>query len=103
MTGGVLDGRHRDRHVDEPAVLGAADGLEMVDTLAAPDAREHAVLLLAPILRNDERDVPADGLGRRPAEGALGGGVPEVMIPSRVLLTMTSSDDSTMAASRSPG
>jgi len=76
VAGGVPDGRHRDRHVDEPPVLGATHGLEVIDPLAPPDAREHVVLFRPPILGNDQRDGAADGLRRRPAESPLGGGVP---------------------------
>jgi hypothetical protein len=48
----------------------------VIDDLAAPDARQHVVFLGVPLRRDDERDVPADGLGRRVAEHPLGGAVP---------------------------
>ena len=46
------------------------------DPFAAADAGQDAVLFRPSIGGNDERDVLADRLGLRPAEGALGGRIP---------------------------
>src|SRR6202011_5693943 len=40
----VADGRHRQRHIDERAVLAPADRLEMIDAFATPDALEDEIL-----------------------------------------------------------
>ena len=53
-----------------------ADGLEVVDPLAPPDAGQHLVLLGAAVVGDDEGDVPAHRLRGGPAEDALGPGVP---------------------------
>jgi hypothetical protein len=44
MAAGVLDGRDRDRYVDVSTVLGLADGLEVIDALAAADPGEDVLL-----------------------------------------------------------
>ena len=44
-------------------VLAAADGLEVIDPLAAPDARQDVVLLRLTVGWNQNADRPADQLG----------------------------------------
>ena len=73
---GVLDGRDGEGNVDESAIFALADGIEMVDAFAAPDAGHDAVLFGEPVFRDDESDVAADRFLRRIAEDALGSGVP---------------------------
>src|SRR5581483_8774182 len=73
---GVLDGRHGDGDVYQAAVLGLPHRVEVIHPLPAPDARQHLVLLRVPVDRHDQRDVPADCLGGRPAKQTLGGAVP---------------------------
>ena len=55
-TGGVADRRHGERYVDERAVLSLADGVEVFDTLAAPDARQHHVFFAQTLGWNQDRD-----------------------------------------------
>ena len=73
---GIPDGRHRDRHVDETAVLGDSHGFEVVDALASPEAGEHLVLFCPPLLGDDQGDVAPHRLFRRPAEHPFRRGIP---------------------------
>ena len=72
----VADGRHREGHINPLAVLRPPYRLEVVDPFTSPDARDDIVFLRKPLLRNDQRDVPAHRLGLGPAEHALGSPIP---------------------------
>src|SRR3954454_20088710 len=56
----IAQWRHRHRHVDAPPVLGDADGLVMMNALAASQTREYLLLLSVQIGRNDAGDVLPD-------------------------------------------
>ena len=75
--------------------------LEVIDPLALDEAGQDLALLLESILRDDHRDVPAHGLRRR-YNPKIRSAAPfqDVMTPSRVLLTMASSEESMIAARR---
>jgi hypothetical protein len=62
--------------VDELPALGDADGVEVLDGLAAPDAREDLGLFIQAIRRDEHGDRLADRFGRRMAEELLGSRVP---------------------------
>ena len=74
----VEHGRDRKRDVDETAVLAPADGLEVIDPLAAPDARKNLGLLAQPVMRDQDGDGPADDLLGLESEQPL-----RALIPSR--------------------
>src|SRR5215475_1011856 len=68
---GISDRRDGDRHVEESTILGNSYGLEVIDTLTSPDAREHPILFGSPIGGNDQRDVSSDRFLGRPSKGSL--------------------------------
>jgi len=71
----------------------------MIDAFAAPDARENLRFLVEPLGWDQDGDRLADDFLGRIAEDALGSAIPVSMMPSMFLLTMASSEHSTMAAS----
>ena len=73
---GVVDGRHVDRDGEQPPLLVAALGLEMLRPLAPLHARQDLGLLAQTLRGNDEGDGLAYGLGGRVAEHGLRGRVP---------------------------
>src|SRR5579862_3508259 len=73
---GISDRRDGEGDGNQAAVLALTDRLEMVDALAAPDARQNGTLFVLPVLRNDEGDGLANGLFGGIAEDALGARVP---------------------------
>src|SRR5205807_80213 len=56
----IANRRDRERDVDQPAILRAAHGLEVVHRLAAAHLGEHHVFLGAALFGNDECDVSAN-------------------------------------------
>ena len=74
--GGVPDRRHGEGDLDEPAVLGPPDRLEVIDPLALDEAGQDLAFLGVSVLRNDQRDVLAHRLGRGIAEDPFGPRVP---------------------------
>ena len=72
----IANRRDRKRDVDQPAILRAAHGLEVVHRLAIAHLGEHHVFLGAALFGNDERDVPANRVLGAVAEHALGAAVP---------------------------
>ncbi len=72
----VSYGRHRNRHIEELTVLALTDGLEVVNAVAPPKAREHPPFFLTILFRDDQGDVLPDGLGGSPSKDALRGAVP---------------------------
>jgi len=70
-TVGILEGRDGNGHVDASTVLGDSNRFEVIDALPAPETREHLVLFGSSVLRNNERNVPADGFFGRPTECAF--------------------------------
>ena len=70
------DGRHRQRHVDRPSVLGEVHRLEVVDAGAPPDLVQHGGFLSPALDGDDQCDRLVDGLGAGVAEQRLGGAVP---------------------------
>ena len=68
---GISDRRDGDRHVEESTILGNSYGLEVIDTLTSPDAREHPILFGSPIGGNDQRDVSSDRFLGRPSKNSL--------------------------------
>ena len=89
-----------ERDVHEAAVLPAAHRLEVVDLLPASDSLQDPGHLVPAVRSRDDRDRAADHLLARVAEEPFGTAVPARDDPSRDLLTMASSDESTIAASR---
>ena len=85
----------------ERAVLPAANRLVVFDALAAPDARQDLVLLLLPIVGNEAADRLAHHLGRGVPNIASAAAFHDVTMPFKSLLTIASSLESTIAASRS--
>src|SRR5262249_24167005 len=73
---GIFDRRHGDRHVEESTILGDSYGLEVIDALTSPDARQHPILFCSPIVGNDQRDVSSDRFLGRPAKGSLRRSIP---------------------------
>ena len=73
---GTLDGRDGQRDVDPPTILCPPHRLEMVDDFAPADAGEHAVLLRAAVVRDDEHDVTADRFRGGVAEDPLCSRIP---------------------------
>ena len=69
---GVEDRRDGERNVDQPAVLAAAHGFEVIDALAAADAGEDVVFLGLTIGRDQDADRLADQLRGGVAEQPLG-------------------------------
>ena len=70
----------------------------MVDLFTTPDASEN-LIFFAPSFRLDNQlDVLTNCFVRSVAEDSLGGGIQDIITPSRVLLRITSSDDATIAA-----
>jgi hypothetical protein len=65
--------------------------LEVIDGLAAPDPRQHRVLLVVTLGRDDQGDVPTHRLGGRIAEHALRRAIPrqdragEILADDRVV------------------
>ena len=85
LAGGVLDGRDRQGDRDQIAVLRDADGLEMLDAFAPPDAvQDQRHVLLVPG-RHQGRDGLPDDLCRLVSEEALGPRVPGRDDPLQVL------------------
>ena len=72
----VANGRDADRDRQQPAVLGATLGLEVLDRLAAPQPLQDLALLGQPLGRDDQRDRAPDRLFRAVAEHRLGRAVP---------------------------
>jgi hypothetical protein len=74
---GVANRRNGERDIEQPAILRLSHRLEALDALAATQALENDVLLVLPIVGNQQRN---DGLPhrllRRIAEEALSGRVP---------------------------
>jgi len=70
------DGRDRERDVDARPVLADADGLVVLDALAADEAREDGRLLVGVVFGDEDGDGPADDLVGRVAEDVLGRAVP---------------------------
>lgn len=70
----------------------------MFDSLAAAKPREN-LLFFGPALGwNDQRDVLADSFFGSITEDFFAAGFQEMIVPSSVLLTITSSEESTIAA-----
>ena len=65
----------------------------MIDSFPAPDASEDVVFFSPSIARDDQPDVLSDCFVRSVAEDALAAGFQDIMTPSRVLLTIASSED----------
>ena len=59
-----------------PTVLGLPQGFKVVDLLALAEAGEDLNFLRPSIVRNDQENVLADGLGRRVAKESLRRPVP---------------------------
>ena len=53
---GILDGRYRHRDIELPSVFGEANGFEMIDAFAAPNAGEDLLFLRLAIRRNQSHD-----------------------------------------------
>ena len=70
---GGADRRDGERHVDALAVLVHTHRLEILDPFAAADLPENPVGFLAPMRRNDQGNMLADGFSRGISEQALGG------------------------------
>ena len=58
----IANGRYAERDIDERAILALADGFEMLNPLAAADARYDRVLFGQALVRDDDRNVLADRL-----------------------------------------
>ena len=56
LPGVIADRRYRQRNRNERPVLAPPDRFKVIDALAAADACEDFVLLVQPILRDDDRD-----------------------------------------------
>ncbi len=84
-AGFAHDRRDRYRDVDPPTVFANAFRLEMLDPLAAPERREDDVLLVPPVLGDEDQDRQAQDLVLTPPEDALGRAVPEENRPVDVL------------------
>src|SRR5262249_38690749 len=72
----VANRRDRERDVEQAAVLAPADGFEVVDALAASDARENFGLFIEPVGRDQDGDRLSDHLCSLIAEQTLGALVP---------------------------
>lgn len=72
----------------------------MLDAFTAFDFLKNAHFLASAIDRNDERDVPTHGFLKRVTKQVLCPAFQLVMTPSRFLLMMASSEESTIAASK---
>ncbi len=72
----VHDRRDRDRSLEGRAVAACANRLEVLDSLATPDARQELGLLTVAVGRYEPRHRLADDLPRRGPKQALRGGVP---------------------------
>src|SRR6516225_4178157 len=57
---GAVDGRYRERNVEQAAVLTPANGFEVIDALAAPQPRQNRCLLLGAIRWDHDCYRPAD-------------------------------------------
>ena len=73
---GIKDGRDRQRHVDERAVLPAADRVEVFDPLGVSNALEDQVLLAESIGLKQHPNRLADRLVSRISEQAFRAPVP---------------------------
>jgi hypothetical protein len=73
---GGPDWRYRERDGDAPAVLGDANGVEVIDALAAPQLIQDLLLFGVELGRYDDRDRFANHLARLIAEDACGAAVP---------------------------
>src|SRR5262245_51544444 len=72
----ILNGRNRQRNVDQASVLALANSLIMLDALTAPNTFENRWLLVMPVGRNQDRDRLADNLFGQVAENPLRTPVP---------------------------
>ena len=86
-----VDRRQRQRHILDRAILGNPARLVLRHRLAGGRAFEKAHLVALEVVRDEQRDVPADGLLGRPSVEALGTSVParddavEILREDRVL------------------
>ena len=78
-------GRHRQGDVHHRSILAHAHRLEIADGPALPDPRQHLVLLVQALGRDDDRDGPPHRLRRRVPEQLLGRGVPGSDDPAEIL------------------
>jgi hypothetical protein len=75
-TLGVAHRRNRQRHLDQPSVLAAADGFVMLDELAAGDGREDLLFFGMEVCRHQQGDRLADHLLGHVTVKPLGAAVP---------------------------
>ncbi len=64
-AGGIENRRHGDGNGKRRAVFPLAHGLEVIDALSAPDARQHLIFFALAIRGNEQPDRLADNLVRR--------------------------------------
>src|SRR5581483_6423493 len=72
----VTHGRHRQRNIEQRAVLAPADGLIVMNPLTRADPGENPRLLVEAIWREQDGDRPTDCLCRGIAEQSLGTIIP---------------------------
>ena len=73
---GIPERRDGRGNVDALSVGADPDGLEVIDTLAAPDAREDSRFLPLPLRREDHQHRPTDRLLRGVSKESLRPGIP---------------------------
>src|SRR5438874_624439 len=73
---GILERRDGRGNIDTRSVRADPDGLEVIDTLAAPDARQDFRFLPLPLRREDHQHRPTDRLLRGVSKESLRPGIP---------------------------
>lgn len=72
----ILHRRHRQRDMDETAILAPSHRVEMLDLLAGAQLPDDRFFFVKPILGDDDRDRAADRLVSGKAKKLLGPGIP---------------------------
>ena len=91
--------RNGERNIEQLTTLGATHGLKMLDPASGTDVFHDCLFIGVKILRNELQNRRADHLVCGITEKTRGCNIPTFMMPFRSLLTITSSEDSTIAAS----
>ena len=101
---GIFHRGNRQRNVDQAAILAHTHRLEVVDPLAARELLNNRSFFVTTLRRNNQCDVLANRFFRSVAEQPFCPLFQLVMTPPfRLLLTIASCDDSTIAASKRVG